>query len=220
MVLTILSGLLALPVLAQQEKIIQDPEAKTVLDRVAAKARQMKTIQADFELVIEDKKENSRSTSTGNLVIKQEKYKITTQESVVYFDGRTMWTYMIPNKEVTISEPGKNDEEFMSNPAKIFTFYNRDFKYRYVKETTLNGTKFHEIDLYPMNLNQPYTRIRIFVSQETDMPEIISTAGKDGVDYTVNFRNLQSDREISDQSFTFDPSKNKKVEVIDMRGVK
>jgi outer membrane lipoprotein-sorting protein len=201
-----------IPVLSQMEQITQDPAAREILDRVAARAKQMKSIQADFELVIEDRKENTKNKSAGNLLIKKDKYKITTPESVVYFNGKTMWTYMIGNKEVTISEPDEDNEEFFSNPAKIFESYNRDFKYRYVRETALNGTKYSEIDLFPMNLNQPYSRIKIFVSQKNELPEIISSIGKDGVDYT--------DEEISDLDFTFDPAKNKKVEVIDMRGVK
>jgi outer membrane lipoprotein carrier protein len=220
LVFIMLIGFSFLPLMAQQEQITQDPEAREILDRVAARVKQMKSVQADFELVIEDRKENTKNKSAGNLLIKQDKYKITTTESVVYYDGKTMWTYMIGNHEVTITEPDNSDEDFLNNPAKIFTWYNRDFKYRYVRETIISGTKYHEIDLYPINLNQPYSRIKIFVSQKNDMPEIISSIGKDGVDYTVNLRNFQLDREISDAAFVFDTLKNKKVEVVDMRGVK
>jgi outer membrane lipoprotein-sorting protein len=209
-----------MPAIAQQGEVVQDPAAREILDGVAARVKQMKSIQADFELVIEDRKENTKNKSVGNLLIKQDKYKISTSGSVVYFNGLTMWTHMIDLQEVTITEPDNTDDEFLSNPAKIFTWYNRDFKYRYVREATLNGTKFHEIDLYPINLNQPYSRIKIFVSQKSELPEIISSIGKDGVDYTVNLRNYQLDREISDATFTFDLNKNKKMEVIDMRGVK
>jgi outer membrane lipoprotein carrier protein len=216
----ILTGLSMIPGMAQEQQITQDPAAREILDRVASKARQMKSIQADFELIIEDRKEKTKNKTAGNLLIKHEKYRITTTESIVYFNGKTMWTYLIGNKEVTVSEPGDNSEDLLSNPARIFELYNRDFKYRYVRETTLNTTKYHEIDLFPMNLDQPYSRIKIFVNQKSDMPEIISSIGKDGVDYTVNLKNYQLDNEISDQVFTFDPAKNKKVEVIDMRGVK
>jgi outer membrane lipoprotein carrier protein len=198
----------------------QDPAAKEVLDRVATRARQMKSIQADFELLVEDKKENTKNKSTGNLILKQDKYKITTTGSVVYFNGKTMWTYTAGNHEVTITEPEKNDEDFMNNPANIFSFYNRDFKYRYIQETTRNGLKYHEIDLFPKDLHQPYFRIKVYVNEKNDMPEIISSFGKDGVDYTVNLTNFQLDRDISDSFFTFDTTKDRKVEVIDMRGVK
>ena len=77
---------------------------------------------------------------------------------------------MIGNNEVTITEPAKMTRNFMSNPAKIFTLYNRDFKYRYVRETTLNGLNAMKLIFIPKNLNQPYSRIKIFVNQKNDMP--------------------------------------------------
>ena len=178
----------------------------------------MKSIQADFSILVEDKKENTKNTSTGNLLMKKEKYKISTTGSVVYFNGKTMWTHTIDDQEVIITEPGNNEEDFMSNPANIFTLYNRDFKYRYIRETTRNGLKFDEIDLYPKNLDQPYSRIKLLVNRNNDMPEVITSFGKDGVNYTITLTNFQPDREISDTLFTFDPAKNKKVEVVDMRG--
>jgi outer membrane lipoprotein carrier protein len=209
-----------LPLVAQQEPVTQDPAAKEILDRIAAKAKQMKSIQADFSILVEDKKENTKNSSSGNLLMKKEKYKIITTGSVVYFNGKTMWTHAIDDQEVIITEPGNNEEDFMSNPANIFTLYNRDFKYSYIRETTRNGLKFDEIDLYPKNLDQPYSRIKLLVNRNNDMPEVITSYGKDGVNYTITLTNFQPDREISDTLFTFDPAKNKKVEVVDMRGTK
>jgi len=210
----------SLSIIAQQEPVTQDPAAKEILDRIAAKAKQMKSIQADFSVVVEDKKENTKNSSTGNLLMKKEKYKISTRGSVVYFNGKTMWTHTIDDQEVIITEPGNNEEDMMSNPANIFTLYNRDFKYRYVRETTRNGLKMDEIDLYPKNLDQPYSRIKLLVNRNNNMPEVITSYGKDGINYTITLTNFQPDREISDTLFTFDPAKNKKVEVVDMRGTK
>ncbi len=50
-----------LPLVAQQEPVTQDPAAKEILDRIAAKAKQMKSIQADFSILVEDKKENTKN---------------------------------------------------------------------------------------------------------------------------------------------------------------
>jgi outer membrane lipoprotein carrier protein len=205
---------------AQQEQVTQDPAAREILDRVAEKAKQMKSIQADFSILVEDKMENTKNSSTGNLLMKKEKYKISTQGSVVYFNGKTMWTHTIDDHEVIITEPGSSQGDFMSNPANIFTLYNRDFKYRYIREATRNGLKYDEIDLYPKNLDQPYSRIKLLVNKISNMPEVITSYGKDGVNYTITLTNFQPDREISDSLFTFDPAKNKKVEIVDMRGTK
>jgi outer membrane lipoprotein-sorting protein len=169
--------------------------------------------------VIEDRKEKTKNSSVGNLMMKQNKYKLISEENTVYFNGTTMWTYMASNNEVTVTEPKNPAGDFMSNPSEFFSFYKRDFKYRYVRETTLDGSRCHEIDLFPKILNQPYSRIRIFVNVQTDLPSIISSIGKDGVDYTVYLKNLILDRDIDDAMFSFDPARYKKVEVIDMRGL-
>ena len=72
--------------------------------------------------------------------------------------------------EVTITEPEIQPGDFMSNPTSFFTSYKNDFKYRYVRETVKNGQACHEIDLFPKNLNQPYSRIKVFVNKQTDLP--------------------------------------------------
>jgi outer membrane lipoprotein-sorting protein len=214
-------SILLLPVFAvsQENQITQDPAAREILDRVAAKTSQMKSLKADFELVIEDRKEKTRNSSFGSLLLKQNKYKINSQGSIIYYDGATMWTYVSENNEVTITEPDSREGDIFISPYRIFSLYNSDFKYRYVRDATIRGTRYYEIDLFPKNLNQPYSRIKVFVDMKNDIPEIISSIGKDGIDYTVNLKNYDLDVEINDATFVFDPSKFKKVEVIDMRGV-
>jgi outer membrane lipoprotein-sorting protein len=204
---------------SQENQITQDPVAGKILDRMALKTQAMQSMQADFELVIEDRKEKTKNISSGNLLIKKNKYKINSQGSIVYFNGKTMWTYIQDNNEVTITEPDAEPDDFLSNPAAFFTLYKRDFKYRYVQETTINGVGAHEIDLFPKNLNQPYSRIKVFIGSKSDLPLVIKSVGKDGVDYSVTLKNLLLDKETSDDVFTFDAAKFKKVEIVDMRGI-
>ena len=161
----------------------QDSDARIILERVAEKAKSYKSIQADFELVIEDRKENIQTFSGGQILLKGNKYKVESMGSIVYFDGKTIWTYTEEFDEVIINEPDSLDDNFISNPAKIFYWYNRDFKYRYVGETLVNDRKMHEIDLYPRNLDQPYSRFKIFIDVDKDILSTIKVSGKDGIDY-------------------------------------
>jgi outer membrane lipoprotein-sorting protein len=197
----------------------QDPAAKEILDRVAAKTKQYKSIQADFKLIISDHKENKKSTNTGNVVVKGNKYKVTSAGTTVFFDGVTMWTYVEQDNEVTITQPDNQDDNFLSNPAKIFTWYNRDFKYQYRGETTIDGVDMHEIDLFPKNLRQPYSRIKVFITKSTEELAIVSAVGKEGIDYSVFLSNFSVNKEVPDSEFTFDTTKYKKVTVVDMRGL-
>ncbi len=195
----------------------QDPEAKKILDHAAEKTKSYKTIMVDFELVIEDRKEKTESKSEGQIKIKGNKYRLESMESIVYFDGKTMWTYAEDIQEVTITEPDMDDEDFLNNPAKILTWYNRDFKYRYVQKTTSNGMEMHEIDLYPKNLDQPYSRIKLFFGVKDSLLYSVKSVGKDGIDYSIKLKNYVVNKDMDDSIFVFDDKKHKKVEIIDMR---
>jgi outer membrane lipoprotein-sorting protein len=190
-----------------------------VLAQVKQKFQTIKSLQSDYELAVEDRKEKTRETLQGNLTMKQNKYKITSSQSVIWFNGTTLWSYSPTHHEVTISSPQPETEDFMSHPSTFFNSYTRDFKYRYVQLTSVNGMPCHEIDLFPKNLNQPYSRIKVLVNIRTKMPLRISSIGKDGVDYIVTFKTMTLDMELSDSLFTFDASKYRKVETIDMRGL-
>lgn len=208
---------LCLLLIANQAFCQQDPSAREILDRVAEKTKSYKSIEADFELIIEDRKEKTQTFSGGLLRLKGDKYRIESMGSIVYFDGKTVWTYTEDIEEVVITEPDTADESFLSNPAQIFYWYNRDFKYRYIGESILDDKKMHEIDLYPKNLNQPYSSFKILIDTEKEIIAGIKIRGKDGVDYNIQIRDYITDKDLDDSIFTFDESKHKKAEIIDLR---
>ena len=204
---------------AQVNPQTQDPEAGKILEKVSARFSSLPSLQTDFELIINDRKENKKNSSSGNLVMKQNKYKLTSEGNIVYFDGKTMWSYITANNEVTITEPEVNKTDFLSNPSSFFSSYKSEFKYRYVGASTRNGIPCHEIDLFPMNLDQPYSRIKVYINKATDLPEAITSVGKDGVDYTVNLKNTILNKDFPDSTFVFNLAQHKKAEVVDMRGL-
>ena len=195
----------------------QDPEAKKILDQSSQTVKSFKGIQVNFKLTIEDRKEKTNSSSQGVIKIKGDKYWFQSAEDIVYFDGKTMWTVGLDIKEVTITEPNMEDSDFLSNPAKIFTWYNRDFKYRYDGKTKVNGTEAYEIDLFPKNLEQPYSRIKVFISTGDNLLLSLKSVGKDGIDYSIQLSDYITNKDFDDSVFTFDPSKYKKFEIVDMR---
>ena len=215
----ILSALLILLCLAGKlfGQLGQDPEAKKILDRVSQKTKAYSTIQADFELNIENKQIKKTTKTTGLIKIKGDKYYMESMDTKVYFDGKTMWNYLVDDKEVTITTPDTSEMDFTENPVKIFTFYNNDFKYVLVGESRFDIGWTYEIDLFPKDLKQPYSRFKLFIRKDNDDIYMISAVGKDGITYTAYLKNLKYNEEIPDSQFTFDPAKHKKVEIEDMR---
>ena len=198
-------------------KAQQDPEARKILDRVSEKTKSYSTIQADFELIIENRPENKKTESRGSLKIKGNKYYMESMGTKVFYDGKTLWSFMEDINEVTISDPDESSDDFVENPALIFEFYNRDFKYRLVGEVNMDAEWMYEIDLFPMNLDQPYSRFKILVLRDTEEIYMVKAVGKDGIDYTVYIKNTKYNQPLSDDIFTFNPAKHKGVEITDLR---
>ena len=195
----------------------QDPEAKKILDQAAEKTKSYQTIQVSYKLTVDDRKENTSSISEGRIRIKGDKYRLDATESIVFFNGKTMWTYNEDVNEVIITEPDMEDEDFLSNPAKILAWYNRDFKYRYVSKARLDGNEVHEIDLFPNNLDQPYSRIKVYIAVKDTLLYLVRSIGKNGIDYSIQLHDYITNRELDDTLFTFDPARFRKVEIVDMR---
>ncbi len=200
-----------------QDYMVQDSAAKVILDQVSNKLTGYTSILADFELVIDNRMEDLHSKNSGSIQIKGDKYYMESMGNQVYYDGKTMWSYMTDINEVTITEPKTGDSDFVDNPALIFSFYNRDFKYRLIGEIKKEQRLMYEIDLYPKNLDQPYSKFKLFVDKKTEMIYMVKAVSKDAIDYTIYITNTKFNLKINDNQFSFTPSDHPKVEVIDMR---
>ncbi|QQS50565.1 MAG: outer membrane lipoprotein carrier protein LolA [Bacteroidota bacterium] len=205
---------LIVPVLVSGQ---QDPEAKKILDRVSEKMKTYQTIEADFELVIDNRMDNLHSKTSGSIEIKGEKYILQSMGTSVYFDGKTMWSYMTDINEVTITQPGKGEGDFVDNPALIFSFYDKNFKYQLIGEAKVDNYWAYEIDLYPVDLNQPYSRFKLFIRKDTDAIYMMKAISKDAIDYTIFILNTRYDKPMDDSRFTFKPENYPKIEVVDLR---
>lgn len=213
----VLSIIFGTQVRAQQE-LTQDPAAKKILDKVSAKTKSYETIQIKFSYTIEDKKENVNETNKGYAFLKGNKYKLMIPGTEVFSDGKTVWSYIKDAEEIDITEPGE-EEESIFNPAKLFTIYEKGFKYSYLGENKESAVKYAVIDLFPENPGQKeYSRIRLFIDIEKDQIYSIKTFGKNGVDYTITVDEFKSGVKLPDALFVFDKSKYPAtVEVVDMR---
>lgn len=190
--------------------------AKEILDKMAANNKKYSTIDATFTLTIEDKKTKHQTEHKGSLTTKGDKYKLCIMNTETYFDGTDIYAWNKDVSEVTISEPDENDVSAVT-PAKLLGSYEVGYKMRYVADAKVGGVDCYEIDLYPENLTNTISRIRIDVDMKTYNIKSLMQQGKDGTSYYVRIDSFTTNAEIADDVFKFDASKNPNVEVIDMR---
>jgi outer membrane lipoprotein-sorting protein len=191
-------------------------KAKDILDKVSAKMKSYTTIKADFLSTLENLQDDVKENLKGSILLKGNKYKVEMMGTIVFFDGKTQWTYLKDANEVNISEPDPNDESAL-NPATIFKIWEKDFKYKFVKESFEKSKALYEIDLFPKNLDKSYSRITLKIDKDKSMIHSLKYVGKEGNHYTIEIITLVPNVEANDNTFIFNEKAYPKVEKVDMR---
>ena len=197
----------------------QSPEvlkAKDILDKIAVKTKGYSTIRAEFSFTIENLQANIKEANTGKITLKGSKFKVDLMDTETYCDETTLWTYMSDANEVNISDPSMMEND-MLDPTQIFTIYEKDFKYIHAGEETINGKKVDVVDLFPDKRDKPFSRIKLYIYRDNLQFARISQIGKDGNNYIIDIKKMETNISVEDSFFRFDASKHPGIEVIDLR---
>jgi len=201
-----------------QYELSKDPEAKKILDALAQKTKSYNSLRFKFNYIVENKQNNYKETHKGYAFLKDTKYKIIIPGTEIFSDGITVWTYMKESMEITITEPGP-DEESIFNPAKLFTIYESGYKYLLIGEETIDKTSYSIVDLFPEEIDEsPYSKIRIKINKSKNEIYAIETYGKSGLNNFLTVIEIKPDIKVTEKLFTFDKTKYPEdIEIIDMR---
>ncbi|MBC8034261.1 MAG: outer membrane lipoprotein carrier protein LolA [Chitinophagaceae bacterium] len=193
-----------------------DPEAKVILDKVSKKFKSYSSVQANFNLKVEDAKGKVQGNKTGIVLMKGGKYKVAITGQEIYSDGTTIWTYDKAANEVTITkiDPTANT----ITPQKIFTnFYDKDFLYKLNGEKKEGAKVIQEIELTPVDKSKPFHKVYVFVDKASQ--NIVSTRilEKNGNKYTYSINSFNTKANVTDAQFVFNKAKYPGVEEVDLR---
>lgn len=193
---------------AQKQK-----EARRVLDATASAFEKGGGIQANFkaESFIDG---NLQGSTNGEMRVDGEKFCLSTNETITWFDGKTQWSYVKPNDEVNISTPTPEELQTM-NPYAFLRIYKKGFNYT-VSNGSLRGKPTYEVILTAENKNQPIQEIRLDVEQKTYTPLCIRI--RDNQTWTrIVIDNFKNRQKFGNDAFTFDSKAYPNAEVIDLR---
>lgn len=195
----------------------KDPKAKAILDGVSQKYKSLKGLKASFEFTFAEIAEGRSQSQSGEIAIKGDKYHLKLPEQEIFNNGKTVWTYIESGnyKEVTINNA--SDMEGELTPSSVYTIYQKGYNYRLVGEKNEKGTVIQEIELLAEKSNAPFKRVKLFVDKnKKDLMgwEIYDDQG--GV-FKYKFTSVNTEVDLPDAYFTFNPQKFGKVEIIDLR---
>lgn len=230
-----IAAMMALPVSALAQTPAKtgpdyDPKAKTILDGVSATAKAYATITAAFTVSTE-KPGGVKESKTGTVILKGNMYKITLNnknskgtpyKEEFYNDGKTMWVYNENDKECTeddAPDPAKKKNENTISPTEIFTFHEKGFKYKFMKEETQAGGKVVQlIDLYPEQPDKKnYHTVKLTIDKVKKQIISIVLVNKDGSKTTYAVNTFTPNTAYTDATFRFDKAAHPGVTIINLR---
>lgn len=190
--------------------------AKEILDKVSQKTKSYSTINLTYSLV-HTSPDGANDKTTGTMLMKGKKYKLSILDNVLYCDGTTLWTHMVEEKEVVVSK-ADNDDSGMLNPSTVLTMYEKGFKYKFIQDRFEGSRAIYVIDLYPENVEKSeYSKVRLSIDKDKSQLWKAEYFAKDGNKYTITINTFKVNEQIPDASFVFDKAKNPGVKVIDER---
>ena len=197
----------------------QNPQqqGKDVVKEFSVKMQNLTSLSAKFSFTLENLKEKITDTHEGDIVVKGKKYNLELMGMEAFYDGKTKWQFNKQANEVTISEPKVLEGGFLDDPTKLFKDYEKNFKSKFIGEKNEKNRTIYELELYPVDLNTPYSKLNLKFDKKSLEPVQIKYQGKDGNNYIIKVKVFRSNVPVRDERFNFDPKKHKGIEIIDMR---
>ncbi len=192
----LLFALLPLTVSGQTAKQVLDNAAKTISNKQGISAK-FKISGPNF------------SPTDGNIYVKGQKFQATTEVATIWFDGKTQWTYMKGNNEVSVSNPSENDLQAI-NPYNFINIYRNGFSY-----TMATKGNSYEVHLTATNKKRNLQEMYITVSKKGYVPTQVKMKQRNGWT-TINISNLKAAK-LNDSMFRFNTKEYPHAEIIDLR---
>ncbi len=202
--------LFTLPIMAQK-----DERAKKILDEMSAYYQKMESFRAKFTYTLENPVENINDEFSGEIIVKGNQYRLTLGDQEIINNGQTLWTYLSEVNEVNIDnyEP---DEESLT-PSKIFTAYQKGYKYLYRNELSEDNKVYDIIDLVPEDQGFEFFKIRMKILKQDNSLASWRIFAKNGSRYVYHIKEFEPNVTINNGFFEFDTKKHQGIEIVDLR---
>ena len=177
-------------------------QARKILDKTASIIGRKGGAVANFSM------SGKYGNSSGTIAIKGNKFNAKTAQAIVWYDGKTQWTYMKKNQEVNISTPNEAQQQSM-NPYKFISIYKNGFKL-----SMKNVSGGWQIHLYAANQKRTIKEMYITVGKNY-LPKMIKMRQSNGWT-TIKVSNFKA-KNLSDATFRFNAKDYPHAEIVDLR---
>ena len=179
-------------------------EARKILDKTASVIGRKGGASASFKI-----SSAKIGSTSGTIAIKGNKFHARTPQAIVWFNGKTQWSYMKSTDEVNISTPTEAQQMSM-NPYKFINMY----KQGYTLSMNKSGQNYN-VHLVAQNKQRTVQEMYILVNAKTYTPSQVKM--REGQTWTtITISSFQAKNQ-PDAIFAFKAKDFPTAEVVDLR---
>jgi outer membrane lipoprotein-sorting protein len=183
--------------------------AEVLIRLVINQLKSHKNVEMAFNYQISPDEKTLIEGEKGHAWLQGESYKIETAEQQTISDGKTIWTYLVDDEEVMISNASEGSD---NTPLKLLTSLDESYV------ATLAGIDAKGIASIELaNPKGQYKRVSLKLDTKKAELKSADIYMEDGSKMVVTVEEMKFDQNLDNKLFTFDEKKHPNVDVIDMR---
>jgi outer membrane lipoprotein-sorting protein len=176
--------------------------AKSVLDKTAAIVSNPSGVSANFRM------SGGMGDISGTIAVKGRKFNAKTPVAIMWFDGKTLWTYMKKNEEVNVTTPNETQLQRI-NPYNFINLYKQGY------DITMNKSDNSFIVHLTSKKQDKIQELFITIDKKSYHPtQVKMLQGKKWTIFDISNLKTQT---LSDAVFKFNSKDFPSAEVIDLR---
>lgn len=179
---------------------------QSLLSEVSNKVKNYENIQIDFKYSLENTRENVKQDTRANITLKGDNYVLNMLGVTRMFDGKTIYTIVPEDEEVTISDYSKEEDKSIS-VSDMLTFYENGYNYKMDIKQNIRGRKIQFIKLSPIDTNAEIKNILLGIDMQTKHIYKLIQIDSSGTSYTITVNSFKTNQSISQNLFIFDEEK-------------
>ena len=178
--------------------------AREVLDKCAAAISSPDGVQASFRM-----NSTQYGNAAGTVCVKGKMFYASTADVKMWFDGKTLWTYVAKNDEVNVSNPTEAQLQAL-NPYNFINLYKDGYT-----PTMTTGAGSYMIHLKATNSQRKIQELDVTVNSRSYLPTEVKM--KQGTKESTFVVSDLKQVKLGDATFRFDKSAYPDAEIIDLR---
>lgn len=179
-------------------------QARKILEKTSHVIGRPGGISASFSL-----HHPTNGTINGSIAIKGNKFNARTSQAIVWFNGKTQWTYMKKNDEVNVTTPTLAQQQMM-NPYTFINIYKKGYTL-----SSKNLGSSNEVHLVAQTNKQSIQEMYVTINKKSFTPSKIRMK-HGGKWYNITIGDF-STKNQPNSLFTFNSKEFPTAEVIDLR---